>query len=75
MSDTTTPPAPRPKGMFCPNCRGVRFTVASRSRPSSGVRVRYLRCNGCEAVLKTAERVVAVTRSPETVPTSARDPD
>lgn len=65
----TTPPAgPRPKGLFCPLCRGLRLITTSRRRPAPGIRIKYIRCESCQARLKLRETIVAVTR-PGTVPT------
>lgn len=71
MNDTPiSKPLPNPKGMFCPNCRGIRLVVTSRKRPAPGLRIRYLRCVECAARLKTEERMTTLAK-PKTVPTSA----
>lgn len=53
MSDT-----PKPKGLHCPNCCGVRLTVLSSYRPVAGVKIRYRECSACGEPVKTREVVV-----------------
>ena len=62
MNEVPTPRQPKPKGFSCPTCQGVRFVVASRSRPCAGLRVRYLRCEGCQTHIRTEERMRDITR-------------
>lgn len=51
----------KPKGLFCPECRGVRLTVTDTTKPVAGVRIRYRVCSACGCKLKTREVVVKVT--------------
>lgn len=50
------------KGIFCPNCCGVRLTVVASRRPSPGVKIRYRKCVACEEPLTTREVVVPRTK-------------
>ncbi|WP_439628803.1 NrdR family transcriptional regulator [Gemmata sp.] len=47
-----------PKGLYCPNCRGVRLTVSSSKKPAPGVKVRYRKCSTCGHRFTTREVVV-----------------
>ncbi|VTU02447.1 : Ogr_Delta [Gemmataceae bacterium] len=51
-------PDPNPKGLYCPNCRGVRLTVSSSKKPAPGIKVRYRRCSTCGHRFSTREVVV-----------------
>ncbi len=46
-----------PKGIYCPECRGVRLAVIKVRRVCPGVTVRYRKCSACGARLVTEERV------------------
>ncbi len=48
---------PKPKGLYCPQCRGVRLTVVKTVLPCPGVRIRYRKCSTCNAKIKTTETV------------------
>lgn len=50
---------PKPKGLYCPTCHGVRLTVNSSTRPAPGVKVRYRACSACGHRFKTREVVVS----------------
>ena len=52
------PETPNPKGLHCPDCKGVRLTVHSSYRPCPGVKIRYRVCSACGARLQTREVVV-----------------
>lgn len=56
--DQPTPKPPRnPKGIYCPSCRGVRFTVVTTRRPCPGLTVRYRRCTACGTKITTEDRI------------------
>lgn len=55
---------PPPRGLYCPDCRGVRLTVTDTTRPAPGVRIRYRSCSACGCKLKTREVVVRVYPKP-----------
>lgn len=50
-----------PKGLYCPNCRGVRLTFHRTYKPCPGVTFRYRRCSACHLRIKTKEIIVAYT--------------
>lgn len=56
-------PEPNPRGIFCPDCRGVRLHVESVRHPCAGRTVRYYRCTACDAKVIT-EETVSRTRRP-----------
>ncbi len=70
MSSAAAPasPAPRPRGLSCPLCKGVRFISTSRRRPAPNLKVVYLRCAGCKARLVKHEKIVSVSRTGDSVP-------
>ena len=59
-----TAASPGPRGLYCPDCRGVRLTVTSSSRPCAGVKIRYRKCSACGLRLKTREIVVRLGDDP-----------
>lgn len=46
-----------PKGIYCPDCRGVRLFVLYVKRPCPGRCVRYLICSTCDTRIKSTEKV------------------
>lgn len=69
MTDDQPPPkpAPRPRGLFCPVCRGVRLCFVRLRRPCPGVVTRTRVCSACGHRVVTEERVVR-TPKPDTAP-------
>jgi len=53
----------KPTGLYCPECRGFRLTVADTTRPAPGVVVRYRTCTACGCQVKTTERVTKVLKA------------
>ena len=56
--DVPTPNHTNPRGLFCPDCGGVRLTVVSSRRPCPGVKIRYRKCSACGVNLTTREVVI-----------------
>jgi len=54
------PTPANPKGLFCPNCRGVRLAVTTTKRPCPGRRVRYRKCTACGTRIRTVEVITHV---------------
>jgi transcriptional regulator NrdR family protein len=51
-----------PKGLYCPVCHGVRLTMESSKKPTSGAKIRYRKCTVCGSTLKTRETIVHVCK-------------
>jgi transcriptional regulator NrdR family protein len=53
-------PAPTPKGLFCPDCRGERLFVVKARKPCPGKLVRSRECSACGLRVTTVESIRAV---------------
>lgn len=60
---TVAKPA-NPRGLFCPNCRGVRLVTTHTRQVCPGKTVRHRVCSACRTKVIT-EEVVARVRKPK----------
>lgn len=52
----------KPRGFYCPECRGVRLELYRTHSPAKGRIVRYRVCSVCGYRVATEERVARVLK-------------